>query len=151
MRSRYRRQPGAGGVLVRGQVRGVGVEQRLVHRDAVRGQRGGRRQLPGGLQRQRGGVQVRHGDDDERFLIHAEDQTVRKTGQQATTHARLDLRAGQWESRGASHCPVDFIEKLAPHPYCLFIVPDDRVIEFLPCHGKKTDSHARRCLAMTVS
>ena len=57
MRSRYRRQPGAGGVLVRGQVRGVGVEQRLVHRDAVRGQRGGRRQLPGGLQRQRGGVQ----------------------------------------------------------------------------------------------
>jgi len=66
-------------------------------------------------------------------------------------HVWLDLRAGQRESRGAPDRPVDFNEKLPPQPCRLSVVPGNGVIEFLPGHGKKTNSHTRRCLAMTVS
>lgn len=85
------------------------------------------------------------------LAIHAEDKPVGKAGRQAATCAELNLGAGHRESRGATDCPVDFIEELPPQPRCLFVVPVDRVVEFLPGHGKKTNFHGRRCLAMTVS
>lgn len=96
-------------------------------------------------------MQMRHGDDDERFSVRAEDQTIREARQQTTTQARLDFGARQRERRRAADRPVDFIEEVPPQPCPLFVVPGDRVIELLPGHGKETDSHARRCLAMTVS
>jgi hypothetical protein len=96
-------------------------------------------------------MQMRHGEDDYRSFIHSEDQAERKASQQAAAYSRLDLRAGLRESRGSPYGPVKFIEKFPTEPLSLFIVPSDRVIELLPGHGKKTNSHGRRCLVMTVS
>lgn len=96
-------------------------------------------------------MQMCHREYNDRFLVQAVDQAIRKAGYQATTHTWFDLRAGQRKSQGAPDCPVYFIEKLRPQPCRLFIVPGDRVVKFLLGQGKKAYFHERRCLAITDS
>ena len=88
-------------------------------------------------------MQVSYGYYDDCFSINAIDQAVWKAGQQAAPHPGIDLRAGDRESHGPSDCPVQFIEKLLPQPCGLFVVPSDRVVEFLLGQGKKTYLHER--------
>ena len=83
-------------------------------------------------------MQVCHGDYDERFPVHTVDQAVRKAGQQAATHPRLDLRARHRESHGPPNYPVQFVKKLLPQPCRLFVVPGHRVIKLPLGQDKKT-------------
>ncbi len=64
-------------------------------------------------------------------LWYGVNQPERKTGQHAPTDTRFNFRTGRWEGQSTPNRSVQFIKKLDPQPRGLFVVPTDRVVEFV--------------------
>ncbi len=73
-------------------------------------------------------MKVRYCDYNYRFLMHAINQPVRETGQQATTYPSLNFWARHRECNYTPNRPVYLIEKLLPQTRRFSIVPGDRVV-----------------------
>ena len=94
---------------------------------------------------------MRHRQNDDHLVIHAINQTVRKTVEQATANSGVDLLIERRECGGQAHRPVEFIQKTVAQSDNLGFVPREGFIELQLRGRKQRDLQGLRYFAITVS
>jgi len=95
-------------------------------------------------------MKVGYSNHDDRIGLQAIDTSKGKSGHQAASQTRLDLRAGKRVRRGASDCPVKLIQELLSQNDRLVVIPRYRIVHLGLCRREKPHLHGRRCFSITA-